>query len=65
MNEEIKEILNEFKSHIEYDESMCCLSIKEVKALLDYITNLQEEIEERNAYIKFLDYILKPLIGSD
>lgn len=45
MTEEIKRILNEFNSHIEYDESMCCLSIKEVKALLDYITNLQQENE--------------------
>lgn len=47
--QEIKEILDCFKRHIEQNESMCCLSMNDVSNLLDYMTNLQEENEHLNA----------------
>ncbi len=45
MNNEIKEILERIKT---YPEKLYCLSEKEKRILLDYITNLQQE----NEYLK-------------
>lgn len=55
MTEEIKEILDDMKS-IPSDE-ICGLGLgeKQCKLLLNYITNLQKELEKKNAYIKYLE----------
>lgn len=52
MNDEIKEILERIKT---YPEKLYCLSEKEKRILLDYITNLQQEnerLKERVAYLE-------------
>lgn len=48
MNDEIKEILEDVKRHLDYVETTKQASIRdnEMKAMYDYITNLQEELEE-------------------
>ena len=75
MNNEIKEILDKLNNHIDHIQ-FANLTNYEIRALLDYITNLQEELEEekrieqeslktiqdlqeeiqkRDAYIKYLE----------
>ena len=52
MNDEIREILERIKT---YPEKLYCLSEKEKRILLDYITNLQQEnerLKERVAYLE-------------
>ena len=46
MNEEIKEILNGLNVVIKHGGSVE-INSKECKKIIDYITNLQEEIEEQ------------------
>jgi len=45
MKEEIKEILEDVKRHLDYVEAtgQCSVRDNEMKAMYDYITNLQEE----------------------
>ena len=50
MNNEIKEILDKLKEEIDLKPLWYNERIK----LLDYITNLQEEIQKKEAYIKYL-----------
>jgi hypothetical protein len=48
MKDEIKEILEDVKRHLDYVEATKQASIRdnEMKAMYDYITNLQEELKE-------------------
>lgn len=56
MKNEIKEILDKLKDKNNYiSHSMILLSIKETAAILDCITNLQEEIERQSKAQVILD----------
>ena len=58
MNDEIKEILAYFEEYVkitDMHDSEPMLNWKDLKIVLDYITNLQQELEKRNAYIKYLE----------
>ena len=46
MNEELKHIINELECYRHEDDCILILSKEENNALLDYITNLQQENEE-------------------
>lgn len=71
MSEEIKEILEDVKRHLDYVEATKQSSIRdnEMKAMYNYITNLQEEnenlkqqldfIDEQNKYIDKLEKMIK------
>lgn len=48
MNDEIKEILKEIECYRNEELCLIFLSRKESNALLDYITNLQAELQEAN-----------------
>ena len=52
MNDEIKEILKEIECYQNEDMCIIMLSQKENKALLDYITNLQQENERLKHQLK-------------
>lgn len=57
MNNEIKEILAYFEEYIkitDMHDSEPMLNWKDLKIVLDYITNLQEELESKNKEIKDL-----------
>ena len=51
MKEEIKEILEDVKRHLDYVEAtgQCSIRDNEMKAMYDYITNLQEEVNKLTA----------------
>lgn len=53
MNDEIKTILNYLETYKNLEEGL--LKSKDKKMLLDYITNLQQEIQKKDAYIKYLE----------
>lgn len=61
MNDEIKEILDDLRTYKDRYEyylfNNLSFSVRDYKAkiLLDYITNLQQENEKKNAYIKYLE----------
>ena len=55
--EEIKEILEDVKRHLDYVEAtkQCSIRDNEMKAMYDYITNLQEEnkhLDEVNCHLR-------------
>lgn len=54
MKGEIKEILEDIKRHLDYVEETKQASIRdnEMKAMYDYITNLQERIDNAVEYIE-------------
>ena len=54
MTDEIKEILDNMKeiSSFEYTTDWFELNYEDIKLLLDYITNLQQELEEENERLK-------------
>ena len=61
MSEEIKDILNEFKIVIDYNEIQniyrtADLDYNDAKLLLDYITNLQQKVEQLEKENKELKY---------
>ena len=68
MKDEIKEILDRIKKQLETDESagyliardfhQTTLHYKEVKVLLDYITNLQKENERLSVELNFLKQLI-------
>lgn len=53
MKDEIREILESVKRHIDYVEAtkQCSVRDYEMKVMYDYITNLQEELKEANESI--------------
>lgn len=64
MNKEINKIIEEIKSYENEEMCMILLSQKQNKALLKYITNLQEEnkqLKELQRKIDVLTYLIKHL----
>lgn len=57
MTEEIKEILDDVKRHLDYVETTKQSSIRdnEMKAMYNYITNLQKEKENLKQQLDFID----------
>lgn len=60
MNEEIKEILEDIKRHLDYVEAtkQCSIRDNEMKAMYNYITNLQKELDQyKNNWEELKKYI--------
>lgn len=55
INDEIEEILNQLEKVKDSVGAFIGIDNKGAQILLDYITNLQQELEKRNAYIKYLE----------
>lgn len=51
MNNEIKEILEDMNLVANYNKVPIYYTQKQIKTLLDYITNLQEELEKYKRYV--------------
>lgn len=54
MNDEVKEILEDVKRHLDYVEAtkQCSIRYNEMKVMYDYITNLQEALLDIKEYIE-------------